>query len=71
MAVVLVILFATAVLAGVVAGIFVTISFAIRREDRAHSLDLDAPDPASRGARLVVGRPVGGSPPVGEVEPVL
>ena len=60
MAVVLVILFATAVLAGVTASIFVTISFAIRREDRAHSLRWDAPDRASRSARLVVGRPVHG-----------
>jgi hypothetical protein len=60
MAVVLVILFATAMLAGVIAGIFFTISFAIRREDRAHSLRWDAPDPASRSARLVVGRPVYG-----------
>ena len=58
MAVALVILFATAVLEGAVAGIFLTISLAIRREDRAHSLHWDAPDGASRSARLMVGRPV-------------
>ena len=60
MAVVLVILFATAVLAVVVARIFVTISFAIRREDKAHSLGWDAPNRAARSARQVVGMPVSG-----------
>jgi hypothetical protein len=70
MAVVLVILFATAVLAGAIAGIFLTISFAIRREDRAHSLSLAAPDRAARSARLVVGRPVDGHRSAREFESV-
>lgn len=70
MAVVLVILFATAVLAGAVAGIFLTISLAISREDRAHSLRWDAPDRASRSARRVVGRPVRGEGSAKRFEPV-
>jgi MFS superfamily sulfate permease-like transporter len=43
--------------AGVCLGAFLTVSFAIRREDRAapRSLQYDAPDSSTRAARTLVG----------------
>jgi hypothetical protein len=40
---------------GVVAGAFITISFAIRRDDWAVTRGFDAPDRAARTARLMIG----------------
>ncbi len=40
---------------GVVAGAFITISFAIRRDDRAVARGFDTPDRAARSARVVTG----------------
>lgn len=41
---------------GVCFGAFLTVSFAIRREDRSrHSLRFDAPDSTTKAARALVG----------------
>lgn len=42
---------------GVCFGVFLMVSFAIRREDRSlkHSLRFDAPDSTARAARALVG----------------
>jgi hypothetical protein len=52
---VVIVLFAIAV--GVCLGAFLTVSFAIRREDRAArgALQYDAPDSSTRAARTLVG----------------
>jgi len=41
--------------AGIVAGAFITISFTIRREDRARTLSWDAPDRTARNVRTLTG----------------
>lgn len=58
-AVVIVIAF---VFGGVIGMVLVT-SFASRREDRLYSLWGEAPDPACRGVRRLVGAGVRGGPP--------
>lgn len=56
MAVVLLIALMMSIVAGVLAGVFVTISFAIRREDRARTLSWPVPPGRmARSARLVTG----------------
>lgn len=40
---------------GVVAGAFIVLSFAIRRDDRALTRGFDAPDRAARTARTMTG----------------
>ena len=52
----LVIILLVTTLFGILFGAFLTISFAIRREDRSHtSFDFDAPDASARAARSLVG----------------
>jgi hypothetical protein len=41
--------------AGIAAGAFITISLTIRREDRAMTLSLDAPDRTARSVRTLAG----------------
>jgi hypothetical protein len=40
---------------GVAVGAFITLSFAIGRDDRAMARGLNAPDPAARSARIMTG----------------
>jgi hypothetical protein len=42
-------------LGGVVLGLLVVVSLAIKREDRGFTLTQQAPDAAARGARLLTG----------------
>ena len=52
----LVVIVLIAIAFGVCFGVFLKVSFAIRREDRSrHSLRFDAPDSSSRAARALVG----------------
>jgi NADH:ubiquinone oxidoreductase subunit 3 (subunit A) len=53
----LVVLILIAIAFGVCAGVFLVVSFAIRREDRSprHSLRFDAPNSSTRAARALVG----------------
>ena len=48
---------------GIAIGIVLVVSFASRREDRLYSLWGDAPDPACRGARRLLGVWVRGARP--------
>ena len=48
---------------GIVIGIVLIVSFASRREDRLYSLWGEAPDPACRGARRLLGVWVRGARP--------
>ncbi|MGH3279374.1 MAG: hypothetical protein ACRDNW_09570 [Trebonia sp.] len=43
------------VLTGVAVGAFLKVSFAIRREDKRHSLSFDASNASERAARVLVG----------------
>jgi hypothetical protein len=40
---------------GVLVGVFIAVSFTIRREDRARTLSWDAPDRTARGVRGLTG----------------
>lgn len=51
---------------GIVIGVVLIVSFASRREDRLNSLWGDAPDPACRGVRRLVGASVLGGRPQSE-----
>ena len=51
----LIVVIAVAGLVGITAGIFISISFAIRRDDWALARGLDAPDRAARSARVMTG----------------
>lgn len=53
----LVVLVLIAIAFGVCSGVFLMISFAIRREDRSqrYSLRFDAPDSSTKAARALVG----------------
>lgn len=51
---------------GIVIGVVLVVSFASRREDRLKSLWGEAPDPACRGVRRLVGAGVIGGRPLGE-----
>lgn len=51
----LVVIASVVAIVGVVAGAFITISFAIRRDDWAVVRGVDAPDRAARSARVVTG----------------
>lgn len=43
------------VITGTAVGVFLKISFAIRREDKRHSLRFDAPSSSTQAARSLVG----------------
>jgi hypothetical protein len=51
----LIVIAAVMAIAGLVAGAFITISFAIRRDDWAVTRGFDAPDRAARTARMMTG----------------
>jgi hypothetical protein len=51
----LVVLALITVAIGALAGIFLKVSFAIRREDHSRSLRFDAPNASARTARSVIG----------------
>jgi hypothetical protein len=51
---------------GILIGVVLVVSFASRREDRLYSLWGEAPDPACRGVRRLVGAGVIGGRPLSD-----